>query len=73
MVNMAAKILGIRLTTADQDFHKPIVVAEIGDSVDLPVFRNRKIVKRRPNKKPITIHHFRPHMPMSKSVTCSLQ
>ncbi|XP_001606519.1 ras-related protein Rab-28 [Nasonia vitripennis] len=73
IVNLAAKSLGVRLTKSDQDFHRPIVTAEIGDSVDIPIVKNRKIVKRRPNKKQITIHHFRPNFPMSKSAACSLQ
>ncbi|XP_011505600.1 PREDICTED: ras-related protein Rab-28-like [Ceratosolen solmsi marchali] len=73
IANLAAKNLGIRLTKFDQDLHKPIITAEIGDSVDMPIIDNRKIIKRRPNKKQMSIHHFRQNLPMSKSTTCSLQ
>ncbi|KAJ8670492.1 hypothetical protein QAD02_001751 [Eretmocerus hayati] len=73
IVNLAAKCLGVRLTKSDQDFHKPIVTAEIGDSVDMPIFQNQKIIKRRPNKKPISIHHFRSNLSSSKSTACSIQ
>ncbi|KAL7298817.1 hypothetical protein TKK_0008557 [Trichogramma kaykai] len=74
IVTLAAKILGIRLTKIDQDYHKPIVTAEIGETVDMPVPKNRKLVNRRPNKKHITIHHFKPkNLPIPKSISCSLQ
>lgn len=73
IVNLAAKCLGIRLTKTDQDYHRPIVAAEIGDSVDMPLMKNQKIIKRRPNKKQISIHSFRPTLPTAKSKACSLQ
>ncbi|XP_014216964.1 ras-related protein Rab-28-like [Copidosoma floridanum] len=73
LVTLASKILGVRLTKIDQDFHRPIITAEIGDTVDVPITKNRKAIKRKPNKKQSTIHHFKPNLPAAKSVTCSLQ
>lgn len=66
---MAAQILGVRLTRTDQDFHKPIIIAEIGDTVDVNAIH--KVVKRIPNRKhPIA---FNPRFPVSKSAVCALQ
>ncbi|XP_072751915.1 ras-related protein Rab-28 [Anoplolepis gracilipes] len=70
IANLAAQILGVRLTRTDQDFHKPIIIAEIGDTVDVNSIH--KVVKRIPNRKqhPIT---FNPRFPSSKSTVCALQ
>lgn len=70
LVTLAAQILGVRLTRTDQDLHKPIIIAEIGDTVDMNTVQ--RVVKRIPNKKqnPIAFH---PHFPASKSAVCSLQ
>ena len=73
IVNLAAQYLGVRLTRTDLDFHKPIVTAEIGDSVDIPVFNDQKIVKRQPTKKHLSIHNFKKTFSSSKSTVCSLQ
>ncbi|XP_076244560.1 ras-related protein Rab-28 [Calliopsis andreniformis] len=70
MVSLAAQILGVRLTKTDQDFHKPIIVAEIGDTVDMSTVH--KVVKRIPTKKQTQIHLY-PHLPSSKSSVCVLQ
>lgn len=70
IAGLAAQVLGVRLTRTDQDFHKPIIIAEIGDTVDVNSIH--KVVKRIPNKKqhPIVFH---PHFPASKSAVCVLQ
>lgn len=70
VAGLAAQVLGVRLTRTDQDFHKPIIIAEIGDTVDVNSIQ--KVVKRIPNKKqhPIAFH---PHFPASKSAVCALQ
>lgn len=70
IAGLAAQVLGTRLTRTDQDFHKPIIIAEIGDTVDVNSIH--KVVKRIPNKKqhPIVFH---PHFPASKSAVCALQ
>lgn len=70
MVSLAAQILGVRLTKTDQEFHRPIIVAEIGDTVDMSTVQ--KVVKRIPTKKQSQIHLF-PHLPSSKSAVCVLQ
>lgn len=70
IVTLAAQILGVRLTKTDQDFHKPIIIAEIGDTVDMSTVQ--KVVKRIPNKKQSNIP-FHPHFPSSKSAVCVLQ
>lgn len=49
IANLAAKVLGVQLTQMDQDFCKPIVTAEIGDTVDM--MSVQKPIKRQPNKK----------------------
>jgi len=67
---LAAQILGVRLTRMDQDFHKPIIIAEIGDTVDVNSIH--KVIKRIPNKKQRSIA-FYPHFPASKSAVCALQ
>jgi len=54
----------------DQDFHKPIIIAEIGDTVDVNSIH--KVIKRIPNKKQRPIA-FYPHFPASKSAVCALQ
>lgn len=69
IANLVAQVLGLRLTKVDQDFHKPIIIAEIGDSVDVPTAR--KVVKRLPNKKHSQL--LTHHLPSSKSKVCSLQ
>lgn len=69
IVNLAAQILGVRLTKTDQDFHKPIIIAEIGDTVDMSSIQ--KVVKRAPTKKQSQIP-FYPHL-HSKSAVCVLQ
>ncbi|KAI4486940.1 hypothetical protein M0802_012197 [Mischocyttarus mexicanus] len=70
IVSLAAQILGVRLSRNDQDFHKPIIIAEIGDTVDMNTIH--KVVKRFPNKRhnPISFHS---HFPGSKSTVCTLQ
>ncbi|KAG7201211.1 hypothetical protein KM043_003998 [Ampulex compressa] len=70
IVNLAAQILGVRLTRMDQDFHKPIIIAEIGDTVDMSTIQ--KVVRRIPNRKHNAIS-FNPHFPASKSRVCTLQ
>jgi hypothetical protein len=70
IANLAAQVLGVRLTRTDQDFHKPIIIAEIGDTVDINSIQ--KVVKRIPNKKQHSIA-FNPHFPASKSAICTLQ
>ncbi|KAK2579277.1 hypothetical protein KPH14_008236 [Odynerus spinipes] len=70
IVSLAAQVLGVRLSRTDQDFHKPIIIAEIGDTVDMRTIQ--KVVKRFPNKR----HHqipFHSHFPSSKSAVCTLQ
>ncbi|XP_078047669.1 ras-related protein Rab-28 [Augochlora pura] len=61
-------ILGVRLTKTDQDYYKPIIIAEIGDTVDMHTIQ--KVVKRIPTKKQSHIP-FHPHL--SKSAVCVLQ
>ncbi|XP_066580901.1 ras-related protein Rab-28-like [Prorops nasuta] len=70
IANLAAQVLGVRLTRTDQDFHKPIIIAEIGDTVDVSAVQ--KVIKRFPNKKntQIPIHT---NLPFSKSSVCTLQ
>lgn len=70
IVSLAAQVLGVRLSRTDQDFHKPIIIAEIGDTVDMRTVG--KVVKRFPNKRnqPIPFHS---HFPTSKSAVCTLQ
>lgn len=70
IVTLAAQILGVRLTKTDQDYHKPIIIAEIGDTVDMSTIH--KVVKRIPTKKQTQIP-FHPHLPGSKSSVCLLQ
>lgn len=70
IVTLAAQILGVRLTKTDQDYHKPIIIAEIGDTVDMGTIH--KVVKRIPTKKHTQIP-FHPHLPGSKSSVCLLQ
>ncbi|XP_076667843.1 ras-related protein Rab-28 isoform X2 [Andrena cerasifolii] len=70
IVTLAAQTLGVRLTKTDQDFHRPIIVAEIGDTVDMSTVH--RVVKRIPNKKHSQIP-FHPHLPSSKSAVCVLQ
>ncbi|XP_044577754.1 ras-related protein Rab-28-like [Cotesia glomerata] len=70
IANLAAKVLGVQLTRVDQDFHKPIITAEIGDTVDMPTIQ--RIVKRHPTKKSILNNNY-PTLPLSKSTVCSLQ
>ncbi|XP_076658985.1 ras-related protein Rab-28 [Halictus rubicundus] len=70
IVNLAAQILGVRLTKTDQDYHKPIIIAEIGDTVDMSTIQ--KVVKRIPTKKQSHLP-FHPHFPQSKSAVCVLQ
>ncbi|XP_015433011.1 PREDICTED: ras-related protein Rab-28-like [Dufourea novaeangliae] len=70
IVTLAAQILGVRLTKTDQDFHKPIIIAEIGDTVDMSTVQ--KIVKRIPTKRQTQLP-FYPHLPTSKSAVCVLQ
>ncbi|EFN75149.1 ras-related protein Rab-28 [Harpegnathos saltator] len=70
VASLAAQVLGVRLTRTDQDFHKPIIIAEIGDTVDMTSIH--KVVKRIPNKKQYPIA-FNPHFPSSKSAVCTLQ
>lgn len=70
IVTLAAQILGVRLTKTDQDYHKPIIIAEIGDTVDMSTIH--KVVKRIPTKKHTQIP-FHPHLPGSKSSVCLLQ
>lgn len=70
IITLAAQVLGVRLTKTDQDFYKPIIIAEIGDTVDMSTIQ--KVVKRIPNRK----HHpipFNPPFPTSKSSVCVLQ
>ncbi|XP_015604199.1 ras-related protein Rab-28 [Cephus cinctus] len=69
MINLAAQILGVRLTRMDQEFHRPIVTAEIGDTVDVSTVQ--KVVKRYPKKQnPVDLNRSPPG---SKSSVCSLQ
>ena len=70
IVTLAAQILGVRLTKTDQDYHKPIIIAEIGDTVDMNTIH--KVVKRFPTRKQTQIP-FHPHLPGSKSSVCLLQ
>lgn len=70
IVTLAAQILGVRLTKTDQDYHKPIIIAEIGDTVDMNTVQ--KVVKRIPTKRHTQIP-FHPHFPSSKSAVCVLQ
>lgn len=70
IVSLVAKVLGVELTKMDQDFHKPIVIAEIGDTVDVSTIQ--KIIKRRPNKKSYSNNNY-PTLPLSKSAVCLLQ
>ncbi|XP_053993621.1 ras-related protein Rab-28-like isoform X1 [Hylaeus volcanicus] len=70
IVNLAAQILGVRLTKTDQDYHKPIITAEIGDTVDMAAIH--KVVKRIPNKRQNQLP-FYPHLSSSKSTVCELQ
>lgn len=70
IANLAAKVLGVQLTRVDQDFHKPIITAEIGDTVDMPMVK--RIVKRHPTKKSILNNNY-PTLPLSKSTVCSIQ
>lgn len=70
IANLAAQILGVRLTRTDQDFHKPIIIAEIGDTVDVNSIH--RVVKRIPNRKQHPIA-FNPRFPISKSAVCALQ
>lgn len=70
IVTLAAQTLGVRLTKTDQDFHRPIIVAEIGDTVDMSTVH--RVVKRIPTKKHSQIP-FHPHFPSSKSAVCVLQ
>lgn len=70
IAGLAAQVLGVRLTRTDQDFHKPIIIAEIGDTVDVNSIQ--KVVKRVPNKKQHQIA-FHPRFPASKSAVCALQ
>ncbi|KAK9293598.1 hypothetical protein QLX08_011505 [Tetragonisca angustula] len=70
IVTLAAQILGVRLTKTDQDYHRPIIIAEIGDTVDMNTVH--KVVKRFPTRKQTQIP-FHPHLPGSKSSVCLLQ
>lgn len=70
IITLAAQILGVRLTKTDQDYHKPIIIAEIGDTVDMNTVQ--KVVKRIPTKRHTQIP-FHPHFPSSKSTVCVLQ
>ncbi|XP_011310015.1 ras-related protein Rab-28 [Fopius arisanus] len=70
IANLSAKVLGVQLTRMDQEFHKPIVTAEIGDTVDVTTIK--KIVKRQPHRKSYPNNNY-PTLPLSKSSVCSLQ
>ncbi|XP_018392597.1 PREDICTED: ras-related protein Rab-28-like [Cyphomyrmex costatus] len=70
IAGLAAQVLGVRLTRTDQDFHKPIIIAEIGDTVDINSIH--KVVKRFPTKKQFPLA-FHPRFPASKSTVCALQ
>ncbi|XP_046144507.1 ras-related protein Rab-28-like [Osmia bicornis bicornis] len=70
IVTLAAQVLGVHLTKTDKEYHKPIIIAEIGDTVDLNTVH--KVVKRIPVKKQNHIP-FYPHFPGSKSAVCVLQ
>ncbi|CAD1473257.1 unnamed protein product, partial [Heterotrigona itama] len=56
--------------TGEADYHKPIIIAEIGDTVDMNTVH--KVVKRFPTRKQTQIP-FHPHLPGSKSSVCLLQ
>ncbi|XP_063977511.1 uncharacterized protein LOC135162694 isoform X2 [Diachasmimorpha longicaudata] len=70
IANLSAKVLGVQLTRMDQEFHKPIVTAEIGDTVDVATIR--KVIKRQPHRKSCQNNNY-PALPLSKSAVCSLQ
>lgn len=68
--SLAAKVLGVQLTRMDQDFCKPIVTAEIGDTVDMANIQ--RPIKRQPNKKSCPNNNYAT-LPLSKSTVCMLQ
>ncbi|XP_043274038.1 ras-related protein Rab-28-like [Venturia canescens] len=70
IANVAAKVLGVQLTRMDQDLHKPIVIAEIGDTVDISSIQ--RVVKRYPNKKAFQLNG-NSSLPISRSAVCCLQ
>ncbi|XP_015120220.1 ras-related protein Rab-28 [Diachasma alloeum] len=70
IANLSAKVLGVQLTRMDQESHKPIVTAEIGDTVDVATIR--KVIKRQPHRKSCQNNNY-PTLPLSKSAVCSLQ
>ncbi|XP_034938140.1 ras-related protein Rab-28-like [Chelonus insularis] len=70
IATLAAKALGVQLTRVDQDSHKAIITAEIGDNVDMTSVQ--KVVKKLPNKKSYQNNNY-PTLPLSKSAVCSLQ